>query len=751
MRKLILLSLMLVSLGLAPATLSQTIGPQNLQFQAGELGQVPTGWFGNMPGYTARLTAEGVSTGKRAVEIAGAAQPPSQFGLLRINFNAAPYRGKKIRFRAAVRVEGSTPEDRAQLWLRVDLQQGMGFFDNMGDRPIRTRDWQYFDIVGDVANDAEQIFLGMMLIQKGKAWISDATFDVLGDARSTVVEPGRPMTSRELRNEVVFARLFGYLRYFHPSDEAARTDWEALAIRGVRDVEAAKDDAELTQKLMALFQPVSPTLRIGGAGQQYTPPAALNTPGSNPRITYWKHFGLGPTTGDARMNVYRSERVQESAGSPTEPRLTGLTPNSPFRADLGDGLTAWVPLSLYVDNQGTLPHTATAITRETDRSWSANSRGVRIADVVLAWNVFEHFYPYFDVVGTDWMAQLPDFLQQAASDQGEAAFTATLRRMVAALHDGHGAVNKAESRGLLPLQWEWVENNLTITAVGPSVTGVSIGDTVLTINGRASSAALAASEELISGATPQWIRYRALQDLLTGAANANADLDVASAREPGKVTRVALRYGPPPVPAERRPDKIAELENGIFYVDIGRISEADFNGALPRLSNARGIIFDFRGYPSLPPTFLTHLTDQRMTSAQWHVPSVTLPDRQNLQFIREGEWNMPAVAPFLSAKKVFITDGRAISYAESCLGIIENYKLGEIVGAPSAGTNGNVNPFGLPGGYTITWTGMKVLKHDGSQHHGIGIKPTIPVSRTRAGIAAGRDEFLERAILAVKG
>jgi len=84
------------------------------------------------------------------------------------------------------------------------------------------------------------------------------------------------------------------------------------------------------------------------------------------------------------------------------------------------------------------------------------------------------------------------------------------------------------------------------------------------------------------------------------------------------------------------------------------------------------------------------------------------------------------------------------------MGIVEHYKLGEIVGEPTAGTNGNINPFTVPGGYSIVFTGMKVLKQDGSQHHGVGIQPTIPVSRTRAGIAAGRDEMLERAIKAVK-
>jgi C-terminal processing protease CtpA/Prc len=81
---------------------------------------------------------------------------------------------------------------------------------------------------------------------------------------------------------------------------------------------------------------------------------------------------------------------------------------------------------------------------------------------------------------------------------------------------------------------------------------------------------------------------------------------------------------------------------------------------------------------------------------------------------------------------------------------VENYKLGAIVGGPTAGTNGNVNPFQLPGGFTVTWTGMKVLKHDGSQHHGIGILPTVPALRTRKGVAEGKDEILLRGLEVVK-
>jgi C-terminal processing protease CtpA/Prc len=41
---------------------------------------------------------------------------------------------------------------------------------------------------------------------------------------------------------------------------------------------------------------------------------------------------------------------------------------------------------------------------------------------------------------------------------------------------------------------------------------------------------------------------------------------------------------------------------------------------------------------------------------------------------------------------------------------------------------------------------MRVLKHDGSRHHGVGISPTINIEPTIKGIRDGKDEVLEKAI-----
>jgi C-terminal processing protease CtpA/Prc len=155
-----------------------------------------------------------------------------------------------------------------------------------------------------------------------------------------------------------------------------------------------------------------------------------------------------------------------------------------------------------------------------------------------------------------------------------------------------------------------------------------------------------------------------------------------------------------------------------------------------------------RGYPqSGNHEILTHLTDGSLRSAQWMVRLTIYPDgAKRVGYDTSGRWSLTARSPTFRGKVVFLIDAGAISYGESLMGIVEHYRLGEIIGQPTAGTNGNVNPFTVPGGYRINWTGMRVLKHHGSRHHLVGILPTVPVERTLSAVREGRDELLEKAL-----
>lgn len=731
---------MFLSVGL----LAQTT-PSNLRFESGTVGQVPSGWYMGSSvagaGFQAALVDQNCTEGSRCVMMSGPPSPPANsYGYLYQAVAATSYLSRQIRFRAAVRVEGTGT--RARLWARVD-RTGGGYSSLINSPDITSTQWNYFEIGVDVAPDSQQIAFGFLIYGSGKAWADDATFAVGGEDPR---EPPRPLSDTGLANLTAFAKLLGYVRHFHPSDQAAQTNWEAFAIQGVRTVEDAATPEDLANKLGTLVEAIAPTVRIFTGQNRPALPSELQPPSfSEPQVVRWNHYGIGLA---ASGSIYRSERQKSPVRGGQLP--AGFEdPAKPFEAEMGRGLSALVPLSLYADAQGTLPH------KSLDASnlayGTVNDRATRLAGVMLAWNVFQHFYPYFEVVQTDWPAAFADALRTAATDTAVEDYQRTLQRLIAALKDGHGRVSSPLSVVAVPLVWDWVENQLIVTRVKDEQ-GQSLarGDRVLRVDGKPAEEAMAGWQELVSGATPQWILWRTLQSLAyCDSQTRRMALVVEPYAQPGSTRTVQFACGTDLGWSEPRGDIVQTLEPGIMYVDINRLTDADWKQALPSLEAANGIIFDLRGYP-VTQTYLGHLSESSLSSEQWHIPTPAKPDRVNFTFSQSG-WSLPPLQPYLKARRVFLTDGRAISWAETVMGIVENYKLAEIVGSRTAGTNGNINPFSVPGGFTLTWTGMKVLKHDGSQHHCVGIHPTVPVFRTRKGVADGTDEVLLRGVQVVKG
>ncbi len=195
---------------------------------------------------------------------------------------------------------------------------------------------------------------------------------------------------------------------------------------------------------------------------------------------------------------------------------------SDFEADLGGGVSCRMPLVLFADERGTLPR-ATARPRKSVKPDefppTGDDRATRLADVALIWNVFQHFYPYFDCVETDWPAALGEALNSAAADPDAAAFHDTLRRLVAQVDDSHGFVRGGSGTfaidGALPLAWDWVEGQLVVTDVeaGARKSGIKPGDVVRKLDGRPAIARVQNAERLVCGATPQFRRFRATSGL----------------------------------------------------------------------------------------------------------------------------------------------------------------------------------------------------------------------------------------------
>ena len=381
---------------------------------------------------------------------------------------------------------------------------------------------------------------------------------------------------------------------------------------------------------------------------------------------------------------------------------------------------------------------------------TANQEAVRLGDIVIAWNVFQHFYPYFDVVGTDWDKLLTEIWHKTLSDQTEAEFYLTLRYLVAQLRDGHGGVYHQMSRqeAGFPFKVDWIEDQVVITA-SEDKEEFGVGEIIVSVDNIPAEEILLEQEKYISG-SPQWKRVNALRRFNYRKKGTKATLVIRRAKETLLVEAERTHSDPRSITEPRLSD-VEEIESGIFYVNLDRAEMPRIKGRMKELAKAKGVIFDLRGYPKGNHEVIGHLLTRPDTSTAWmRIPHVTEPDQENLAGFRESGWNMQPLKPTIEGKVVFLTDGRAISYAESFMGFIEHYKLAEIVGQPTAGTNGNINIFELPGGFRVIWTGMKVVKHDGSQHHLIGIQPTVPLQRTLRGVREGRDEFVEKALEIIK-
>ncbi|MBL7129538.1 MAG: peptidase S41, partial [Ignavibacteria bacterium] len=610
-------------------------------------------------------------------------QPNYGFGTVTQSINAKDYRGKEIKLEAYVRTNVSGSGNQGQLWLRVDRKdKDMGFFDNMNDRPIIINEWKEYEIVGNVADDAEYIVFGCFLKGLGQVWVDG----------------------------------------FQLSYKDSNGDWQPIPIEN-----PGFEEEHLGKPKMWSAESPGYTYKIEN---------------DNPQIG--KNCLLIENKGEGY--IFKGTLFDEY------PKVGEVV-----NKELGSGLFCQIPLAIYSDSTRTLgqknktsfENLLSELNKIDIDELTTDNEYVRLGDVVIAWNVFQHFYPYFDVVDVDWNEELTITFEEVLTNQNGKDFYYSLNRMIAKLKDGHGhAIHEVyDKQAGFMFVVNWIENQVVIT-LSKDTNNFKLGDIILSIDGVPAEQILINDEEFISG-SPQYKRKISTYRFSFGGEGTIAKIKI---KRNGEVFEIEAGRNRKGHLSKNGRQRIEEIEESIYYINLSKADMQEINEKIDVIADAKGVIFDLRGYPNSNHEIISYLLTKPDTSKAWmRVSQIIYPDQENIVGFEEYGWEMQTKEPHIQGKVVFLIDGRAISYCESFMSFIEHYKLAEIVGQPTAGTNGNVNPFLLPGGFKIRWTGMKVLKHDGSQHHLIGIQPTVPVERTIQGVIEGRDEFLEKALEIIEG
>jgi hypothetical protein len=128
--------------------------------------------------------------GKRVIRLRFRAAVPAGLGTVMQSFDAARYRGCRVRFSAVVR--GQEITGWAGTWLRVDTAGGTKTLDNMQDRALRgSTAWTEAANVLDVGEDAASVHFGVLLAGAGAVDLARPRFEIVGtDVPVTVIRRG---------------------------------------------------------------------------------------------------------------------------------------------------------------------------------------------------------------------------------------------------------------------------------------------------------------------------------------------------------------------------------------------------------------------------------------------------------------------------------------------------------------------------------------------------------------------------------
>jgi C-terminal processing protease CtpA/Prc len=161
-----------------------------------------------------------------------------------------------------------------------------------------------------------------------------------------------------------------------------------------------------------------------------------------------------------------------------------------------------------------------------------------------------------------------------------------------------------------------------------------------------------------------------------------------------------------------------------------------------------------RGYPQMTAwSIAPRLSEENsLKAALFQRPFVISPDGPNGEITNQSinytfaQALLPTEKWRYKGKTVMLIDERTWSQAEHTGLFFEAANGTKFVGSHTAGVNGDLTSFPVPGGIFIGFTGQAVRHIDGRQLQRVGLVPDIEIKPTIEGIQNGRDEVLEAAI-----
>lgn len=431
---------------------------------------------------------------------------------------------------------------------------------------------------------------------------------------------------------------------------------------------------------------------------------------------------------------------------------------------LTKNITASFPLAVYADKQHTYP---ISDTRLSDYPYNKGiihgfydtdllaDLDVRLSNVMTIWNVFRHAYVYNTLDEESENTFLRETLGEVLQANDPHEYDLILRKMIHTYQDAHifysNASTDADYARTVPLTLIHIDKEFYIKRIHDRAldTVLQVGDRLLSIDRDPIKDRWQKQRFFATGSEANIINRAGVFGLLNGREGSVAELTFENPQTE-KVNTVQVKRDyihPDPYLytsfLERRDNRM--LNDSTYYFNL---SDNPLTDTLLQFINdpSKHIVFELRGYltrDSEEKQLLNRLI--RDTIIQNNLFAYHILSPYNKRFV-----SSPLVTTPLDnkpkARFYFLVSESTQSAPETFLDVIKYWQIGTLIGKHTAGANGNINYLSMPGDIHLTFSGIKVLNSDGTQHHLQGIPPDFEVDYTLDDVLARRDPYIAKAL-----
>ncbi len=359
-------------------------------------------------------------------------------------------------------------------------------------------------------------------------------------------------------------------------------------------------------------------------------------------------------------------------------------------------------------------------------------------------------------MGEDWDGVLRQFLPRIVLSTDRQSYQREMIGLIARIHDTHANLwsgldaRPPEGPCRIPVITRYLGGEFVVTGYTTEpgqAAELQVGD-VITEIGKVS----------VHKLVKRWLPYYA------GSNDASRYRDMAKSLSRGVCGAAAIRVVRErrtldlnvqrvPLPGQNlsgdaqhdRPGETFQLlSERVGYLKLSSVDAQKSAEYIDRARQTVGLIVDIRNYPAsfVAFTLATLLVERPTEFARF-----TRVDLSNPGALY---WTPPVTLhpaqPHYTGPVAILVDEDSQSQSEYTAMALRGARRAIVIGSTTAGADGNVSPIPLPGGLGAAISGLGVFYADKRPTQRVGIVPDIVVRPSVAGIRAGRDEVLERAV-----